>query len=254
MTSLIRAFFFDPLERLTWHLCLCNVTNSKKKKKKKWRGLLSAYVMRDAISCSDFVCRVYAKMLHLSDTGGDNAAAVVSLDLSDILIEYHVGFNRISPTASENCFLFFWFVYLFPFHSCTHQRRRLVWLTNMMIARLCRVRPKDHGGVCSPMHNMRRGGQMTRLAKWWSSTACAWERGGSFSSLFAIKGCRGRRVDVCEIHHTAASLAQWSVKLSPSSAKNPLLHLLISSPQSCARWPFVYSSFPTIHASNHHGR
>lgn len=34
MTSLIRAFFFDPLERLTWHLCLCNVTNSKKKKKK----------------------------------------------------------------------------------------------------------------------------------------------------------------------------------------------------------------------------
>ena len=47
------------------------------------------------------------------------------------------------------------------------------------------------------------------------------KRGGSLCSLFDTKGCRGRRVDVCEIHHTAASLAQWSVKLSPSSARTP---------------------------------
>ena len=73
----------------------------------------------------------------------------------------------------------FLFVCLFSFHSCTHSSRRPVWLTNTMIARLCRARPKDHGGVCSPMHDMRRRGQMTRLAKWWSSTVCARERGGS---------------------------------------------------------------------------
>ena len=46
-------------------------------------------------------------------------------------------------------------------------------------------------------------------------------KGGFLCSLFDTEGCRGRRVDVCEIHRTAASLAQWSVKLSPSSTRTP---------------------------------
>lgn len=46
--------------------------------------------------------------------------------------------------------------------------------------------------------------------------------------LFGMERCRDRRVDVCEIHHTAGSLAQWSVPppsphISPYTFLSPLL-------------------------------
>lgn len=181
--------------------------------------MLSSYVTRDAISCSDFVCRVYAKMLHLSDTSADNAAAVMSLDLSAILIKYHVGFNRFFPTANENCFLFIRVFVFLPFlhtlkpetsvadkhNDCTPVSSAPEGSRGCLLAhaRHAEKRANDTTGQMVILHCVRSG------------------KGGFLCSLFDTEGCRGRRVDVCEIHRTAASLAQWSVKLSPSSTRTP---------------------------------
>lgn len=190
-------------------------------------GLLTAYVMRDAISCSDFVCRV-CQDAALVRYWRRQCRAVMLLDLSDISLDSH----WTQPPflmANEDCFYYICFPSA-PEHI--YARDQCGWQTQLHACVEHAEGPREC--VCSPMHDMQRGQNGYPVLR-------ALGKGALFFLLFDTKGWRGRRVDVCEIHHTADSLLQWSVAPPPPPAA--LLHLLISSPQSCACWPFVYSSF-----------
>lgn len=147
----------------------------------------------------------------------------------------------LKPTTSPDGERELLFVYLFSFRSyplifmprdqCGWQTQLHVCVEHVEGRREC---------VCSPMHDMQPG-QMTPMAKWLFYTACTW-KGGHFCLLFDTKGWRGRREDVCEIHHTAASLAQRSVTPTSSSRSPPAPSYLLSS-ELCMLACFVFSSF-----------
>lgn len=137
-------------------------------------------------------------------------------------------------------------VFSVSFHSWKYSCLRPVCLTDNNCMPACVEHARGPWGcVCSPMHAMQQG-QMTWMAKWWSSILHALRM--SSSAL-----CRTQRDAVTDVKMCVKSITQllaWNNDQSssssptpPTSPSKPLLHLLISSPQSSARGPFVYSSF-----------
>lgn len=187
---------------------------------------------------------VFAKMLHSSDTGVDNAGlSCCWICQTDPWI--HIETNRLSWWRMRIALCMFVFLPLLnifmPRDQCGWQTQLHVCVEHVEGRREC---------VCPPMHDMQPG-QMTPLAKWLFYTACTW-KGGHFCLLFDTKGWRGRREDVCEIHHTAASLAQRSVTPTSSSRSPPAPSYLLSS-ELCMLACFV-QLFPMIHTSKHRDR
>lgn len=166
-------------------------------------GLLTAYVMRDAISCPDFVCRV-CQDAALVRYWRRQCRAVMLLGVSDI---------SLNSTTFPDGWWGLLFVHLFSFRSWTYLCQRPVWLANT-VACMCWACRRTTG-VCLLTHAWHAAGANDMNGKMVILYCVHLER-GLFCLLFDTMGWRGRRVDVCEIHHTAASLAQWSVA--------PLLH------------------------------
>lgn len=128
----------------------------------------------------------------------------------------------------------FLLIYVFTFHSLNiHAWDQCGWQTQYLHA--CVHHTKGPWGyVCSAVRDTQRG-QITWMVKWESSTACTQK--GLFCSTLDTKGYRRRRV--WNPSHSC-QLGTMISYIPPLPAPESLL---ISSLQSCARVPFVYSSF-----------
>lgn len=146
------------------------------------------------------------------------------LDLSDISMDSH-WIKAALLIENENSFFSFFCFHSFPENIPAW--KPCAWQT----INACQ---RTMGCVCSPMRDTEWG-QVASMAILFDMHS----EGILFALYLTQRGCRERWEDVCEIHHTAACLAQWSVTpLYPE----PLLHFLIAPSQSSARGPFVYSS------------
>lgn len=182
MTSLIRAFFFDPLERLTWHLCLCNVTNSKKKKKKNEGGcfrlmswgmqypvqILSAVCMPRCCTClipaetmprlsCRWICPIYSLNITSDSTGFPRRRARIVFYFFDLCICFPSIPAHIN--AGDQCGWQTWWL-----HACVERARRITGV----FARPCTTcgeggKWHDWPNGDPPLRALGRGGALLAL-------------------------------------------------------------------------------------------
>ncbi len=124
-------------------------------------GLLTAYVMRDAISCLDLRCRVcqHAALVWYRHR---QCSTVMLLDLSDISLDS----CWIQPAVlkDEN----------YLSYICYTSMPETSVPDNTIIACLRWEQRRTGGGVFAHPCTTCSGGKWHWMGKWWSSAACSW--------------------------------------------------------------------------------